>query len=32
MAGREDTLPGLMLRNAQVKSTKPAMREKDLGI
>ncbi len=32
MAAREDTLPGLMLRNAQVRPTKPAMREKDLGI
>jgi long-chain acyl-CoA synthetase len=32
MAAREDTLPGLMLRNAQIRPTKPAMREKDLGI
>jgi long-chain acyl-CoA synthetase len=32
MAGREDTLPGLMLRNAEVRGDKPAMREKDLGI
>jgi long-chain acyl-CoA synthetase len=32
MAAREETLPGLMLRNAQVRPTKPAMREKDLGI
>ena len=29
---REDTLPGLVLRNAQVRPTKPAIREKDLGI
>ena len=32
MAVREDTLPGLMLRNAQVRPAKPAIREKDLGI
>ncbi len=32
MAGREDTLPGLMLRNAQMRPDKPAMREKDFGI
>lgn len=32
MAGREETLPGLMLRNAEVRADKPAIREKDLGI
>lgn len=32
MAARDETLPGLMLRNAQDRPTKPAMREKDLGI
>lgn len=29
---REDTLPGLVLRNAQIRPEKPAIREKDLGI
>jgi len=32
MAGLEETLPGLMLRNAQLRPDKPAIREKDLGI
>lgn len=32
MAAREDTLPGLVLRNAQTRPEKPAIREKDLGI
>ncbi len=32
MAAREDTLPGLVLRNAQLRPEKPAIREKDLGI
>lgn len=32
MAAREDTLPGLVLRNAELRPDKPAVREKDLGI
>ncbi len=32
MAALEDTLPGLMLRNARTRPAKPALREKDLGI
>ena len=32
MAGNENTLPGLMLRNAEARGNKPAIREKDLGI